>query len=144
MARYVAIVESTLPAAEVFAYLADFRSVREWDPSVKSAELTTVGEPIRVGAGFRVSVGMLGNTTSLDYETVELDAPHRLVLRGENSTVVSTDTVTVEPRGTGSVMTYDADLALKGPLKLFDPFMSLALGRLGANAKAGLVAKLNP
>lgn len=144
MARYVATVPSTRPADEVFAYLADFRSVKDWDPSVVSSEHTNDGDPIALGAQFTVAIKMLGNTTSLDYETVEFDRPRRFVLRGENSTVVSTDTVTVKETPGGCEMTYDADLQLKSVLKLADPLMGLALKKLGANAKAGLTEQLNP
>lgn len=144
MARYVATVPSTRSADDAFAYVADFRSVAEWDPSVQRAALTTDGAPIRVGAGFRVSVAMLGRTTSLDYEIVELVPGTRVVLRGESRTFVSTDTVTVVPRGTGSELTYDADLALKGVLRLADPVLGFAFGRLGQAAEAGLLEHLNP
>ena len=46
MANYTATVSSTRPPDEVFAYLADFRSVAEWDPSVRSAVHVNGGDPI--------------------------------------------------------------------------------------------------
>ena len=38
----------------------------------------------------------------------------------------------------GTLVTYDADLALKGPLKLADPLLGLAFNRVGDRALAGL------
>lgn len=144
MASYTATVPSTRPADEVFAYLADFRSVAEWDPSIAEATHTSDGAPIQIGAQFHVVASMLGRKTPLDYETMELARPSRIVLRGENSSVVSTDTITISARTGGCDVTYEAQLDLKGARKIADPLMGVALGRLGSKAKDGLHAKLNP
>ena len=74
----------------------------------------------------------------LEYVIVELDAPSTVVLRAESSTVVSLDTITFEASATGSVVTYDADLRLKGVLRLFDPLLAVAFRRIGDNARDGL------
>jgi hypothetical protein len=39
-------------------------------------------------------------------------------------------------------MTYDAELTLKGAIKLIDPLFGLAFKRLGDNAAAGLRREL--
>ena len=52
------------PAADIFAYLADFATVAEWDPGVKSAHLLG-GEPGRTGARYLVKAGFLGRTLPL-------------------------------------------------------------------------------
>lgn len=144
MANYNATVSSTRPADEVFAYLADFRSVAEWDPSIAEATHTNDGEPIQVGAQFHVVTSMLGRDTPMEYETVALERPNRIQLRGENSSAVSTDTITITASGTGCEVTYDAEIELKGVRKVAEPAMRVALGRLGDKAKSGLAAKLNP
>lgn len=144
MANYNATVSSTRSPDEVFSYLADFRSVAEWDPSITESTHTNDGEPIQVGAQFHVVTSMLGNETPMDYETVELERPGRIVLRGENSSAISIDTITIAPSGGGCEVTYDAEIELKGARKIADPLMGIALGRLGAKAKDGLSEKLNP
>ena len=68
----------------------------------------------------------------------EFEPGHRVVLRGENSTVLSVDVITVDASGDGAVLTYDADLTLKGPLRLLDPLLGLAFGRIADRALAGL------
>src|SRR5687768_965981 len=40
---------------------------------------------------------------------------------GENATIVSLDRITCEPSDGGTRVTYDADLVLKGPLRIADP-----------------------
>lgn len=144
MANYNATVNSTRSPDEVFSYLADFRSVAEWDPSITESTHTNDGEPIQVGAQFHVVTSMLGNETPMDYETVELERPRRIVLRGENNSAISIDTITIAPSGSGCAVTYDAEIELKGARKVADPLMGIALGRLGAKAKHGLEEKLNP
>ena len=144
MASYTATVPSTRPADEVFEYLADFRSVAEWDPSITESTHTNDGEPVQVGSQYHVVTEMLGSETALDYEVVELERPRKIVLRGENSSAVSTDTITVAPTGSGCEVTYQADIELKGARKIADPAMGVVLGRLGSKAQDGLREKLNP
>lgn len=144
MANYNATVTSTRSPDEVFSYLADFRSVAEWDPSITESTHTNDGEPIQVGAQFHVVTSMLGRDTPMEYETVALERPNRIQLRGDNSSAVSTDTITITASGTGCEVTYDAEIELKGVRKVAEPAMRVALGRLGDKAKSGLAAKLNP
>jgi hypothetical protein len=44
--------------------------------------------------------------------------------------------------GRGTRVTYDADLSLKGPLRLADPLLALAFRRVGDRARDGLRARL--
>jgi hypothetical protein len=145
MARYSATVSSTRPLDEAFAYLADFRSVAEWDPSVKSAVHVNGDDPITVGAMFQVTIKTTLSEIVLDYTTIELERPDRIVLRGENDSMVSVDTIVLRSNGQGGAeVTYDAQLDLKGIRKLADPLLGLAFKRLGDNARDGLRDKLNP
>ena len=57
---------------------------------------------------------------------------------GENATVVSRDRITFETIPTGTRVSYDADLRLKGPLRLADPLLGVAFNRVGGRALAGL------
>ena len=114
MAHYAATVTSPGSAAEVFEYLADFSSTAEWDPGVSEARRLNA-DPLRAGARFHVVADFLGRRVPLEYRTVEIDPPRRVVLRAETETVVSEDTITVRAlRGSGSEVTYDARLAAPG------------------------------
>jgi Polyketide cyclase / dehydrase and lipid transport len=145
MASYIATVASTRSPDEAFAYIADFRSVAEWDPTVRSAVQVNDGDPLALGAIFRVTVKTALSEIVLDYQTIELQRPDRIVLRGENNSMVSLDTIVVRDDGRGGAeVTYDAKLELKGARKLADPLLGLAFKRLGNRARDGLRDRLNP
>lgn len=141
MARYTATLHADRPVEDVFAYLADFSTTEEWDPGVVRATRNGEGT-LGVGTTFDLVASFLGRENELTYEIVEYDAPRAVTLRGENATVVSLDRITTEPDGDGTKITYDADLSLKGPLKLGDPLLKLAFGRVGDRALEGLRATL--
>ena len=122
----------------MFDYLADFSSVAEWDPGVKEAYPVNPGG-VRRGAQFKVISRFLGRDVPLTYRTVELDRPHRVVLQAISDTVVSTDTISFRPLPDGgTLVTYDADLRLKGALRLADLPMRLIFRRIGDRARDGL------
>jgi carbon monoxide dehydrogenase subunit G len=138
MARYVTVIDTPRSPEDCFAALSDFSSAAEWDPGVSRATRRE-GGPVRVGSRFDLVAGFLGREVPLTYEVTELDEPRLVVLRAENATIVSLDTITVEPREDGgSRVTYDADLRLKGLLRLGDLGLRLAFGRIGDQAAAGL------
>ena len=142
MARYVATLETPRSQEDVFAYLSDFSTTQEWDPGVAEAQRLDDG-PIAVGSRFNVVADFMGRRTPLVYAVVALDAPHSITLRGENATVVSLDTIAFEPTpGGGTRVSYDADLTLKGPLRLGDPLLKLVFNRIGDRAVDGLRAQL--
>jgi carbon monoxide dehydrogenase subunit G len=143
MARYRAALDTPRERDDVFAYISDFSTTQEWDPGVVEAERlndTTVGE----GTEFRLLSEFLGRKTALTYRIVEYDPPHAVTFRGENASVISNDRITFEAVGEGTRITYDAELALKGPLRLADPLLGLAFNRVGDRALAGLKHKLAP
>ncbi len=137
MAHYNASVDTSRPPDEMFAYLSDFSSTQEWDPGVIEAE--RLGDaPGQEGTEFRLLASFLHRKIPLTYRVVEYDPPSAVTFRGESSTVVSLDRITFEPSEIGTRITYDADLALKGPFKLADPLLALAFKRVGARALTGL------
>jgi carbon monoxide dehydrogenase subunit G len=141
MAHYKASLDTPRPPEEMFAYLSDFSTTVEWDPGVVEAE--RLGDaPVREGTEFRLVAVFLGRKTPLTYRIVEYDPPSAVTFRGESSTVVSLDRITFEPSDGGTRITYDADLALKGALKLADPLLRVAFKRVGARALAGLRSTL--
>jgi carbon monoxide dehydrogenase subunit G len=141
MAHYTASIETPRPPAETFAYLSDFSTTEEWDPGVITAE--RLGDaPIGEGTEFRVVADFLGRKAALTYRIIEFEPAEAVTLRGENATVVSLDRITFEPSDGGTRVTYDADLALKGPLRIADPLLGLAFDRVGDRALDGLAEVL--
>ena len=137
MARYKASLDTPRPPNEVFAYLSDFSTTAEWDPGVVEAE--RLGDlPIAEGSEFRLVADFLHRKTMLTYSIVEYDPPSAVTFRGENSSVVSLDRITFEPSDGGTRITYNADLALKGPFKLADTLLAFAFKRVGDRALTGM------
>jgi len=142
MAHYRGTVVSSRSAEDTFDYLADFANAAAWDPGTVSAERLDAGG-VGPGSSFRLDVRIGPGTTSIDYRIVEYERPHRVVLLGESARLRSEDTVTVVPAADGgSVLTYDAELTLKGAFALFNPFLGLGFDRIGDRGVAGLRATL--
>ncbi len=143
MAHYNASVETPRPLDEVFAYLSDFSTTEEWDPGVVEAKRVN-GAAVGHETEFRLVAEFLGRKNELAYRIVEYDPPHAVTFLGENATVVSRDRITFESTTAGTRVTYDADLVLKGPLRIADPLLGLAFKRVGDRALAGLRRTLPP
>jgi hypothetical protein len=143
VARYLTRIESALPQAEAFAYMADFANARVWDPGVSEAR--RLGDaPIGIGSAFDLVARFGGRDVPLRYAIVEYDSPRRVVLEAQRPGFVSRDTITVEPAEHGSVVHYDATLAFGGIGRLFDPIMQRIFNRVGAHATLGMQTALNP
>jgi NAD(P)-dependent dehydrogenase (short-subunit alcohol dehydrogenase family) len=124
------------PIDAVFAYLSDFTTTTEWDPGT----VRTVRERGDGGVGteYLNTSRFLGRPTQLRYLVQELDPPRRIRLRGENATVVATDTMTLTSVPAGTEVIYTAHFAFKGGAKYLAPLLRPAFRRLGDEAEVGL------
>ncbi|MBS1691669.1 MAG: SRPBCC family protein [Actinobacteria bacterium] len=125
----------------VIDYLKDFANAEEWDPGTQRCVRSDAG-PIAAGATWHNTSKILTVTAELDYTLTEL-APQRLVFVGENASSTSIDTITVQPRGDGSVVTYRADLRMKGLAKLTAPAMKVLFERIANDTEKRLTEVLN-
>ena len=142
MARYIVHVRTPMPRDEAFAYLADLTNFAEWDPGVDRVEQVE-GDGAGLGAAFDVAVMVPGRTMTLRYDTVAFDdASTTMTAVAQNALMTSEDTITIEADGNGSIVTYDAELKLKGLLGLSDPLLGLTFNQIGDRAAAGLVETL--
>ncbi len=137
MANYNATVETHWPPAAAFAYLSDFSTSEEWDPGVVRATRLS-GSVIGEGSEFELVARFLGRETTLIYRVVEYDPPNAITFLGENATVTSRDRLTFEASGRGTRVAYQADLQLKGGMRLADPLLAIAFKRVGDRALASL------
>jgi hypothetical protein len=142
MARYAATVETVWDREIAFTYLADFATIGDWDPGVaRSRRLTD--DPLTAGARFEVTTSYLGRETTLIYETIEIERTRRVLLRAETGSFTSLDEMTFDDRpGGGSLVTYDAALAMKGLARAAELPMRLAFRRIGDAARDGLRRRL--
>jgi len=135
MARYTVSIASPRSPSDAFAYMSDVTHFPEWDPGTKKA-VRLVGDG-GVGTIYELTV-KAGTTTVMRYNVIEHDAPHRLLLVAHTSLITSHDEIRVEPTATGCIVTYDAELTLNGPLRLFDRLLGVAFERIGDRAVPGL------
>ena len=81
---------------------------------------------------------------TLRYVTEEFDAPsdprrpREVLLVARTPLFSSVDRISVTPEGDGSLIVYDADVRLPGPLRLGDLGLRVVFGWIGGRAEAGL------
>ena len=138
MPHYRTTLHTPWPAQQAFEYLSDLENFADWDPGVKRSVRVT-GDGAAVGAAFDVTVGGVGRDMTLRYEIVALDVPGRVEVRAETGLLLSVDVMTFEPAADGGcLVTYDADLSLKGVFRIGNPVLGVVFGRIGDRAAAGL------
>lgn len=138
MPHYRTTVRTPWSQRRAFDYLADLEHFADWDPGVKRS-VQVSGDGAAVGSAYDVTVGSVGPDITLRYRIVALESPDRVEVRAENWSLLSVDVMTFEPAGDGGcVVTYDADLSLNGVLRLGNPVLGVAFGRIGDRAAAGL------
>ncbi|GGU17598.1 SRPBCC family protein [Nocardioides albus] len=135
-------VETSAPAAEVFDFLADFTNTEHWDPgTVRTDRVAGDGG---VGTTYANTSRFLGRTTELTYVVKAYEPGTRIVLRGENKTVVAHDTMTFVPTAAGGTsVRYVAEFDLKGMTKIVAPLLAPAFTRLGDTAAEQMRATLD-
>jgi carbon monoxide dehydrogenase subunit G len=136
MARYVTSVPTPLTPAAAFAYMADVTRFSEWDPGVQRVT-RVAGDGKSVGSAYDLAFKTIG-TTMMRYVVTQYDAPRRVLLTARTGLLTSVDEIRVVAAGAGAVVTYDAVLTLRGPLRVFDPLLARAFRRIGDRAAAGL------
>ncbi len=131
-----------LAPEQVVAYLKDFANAEEWDPGTERCELTS-GGPVQVGSTWHNTSKIAGVTTELTYTLAEL-TPERVVFRGKNDSATTEDTITVRPAGTGSEITYHAEIEVSGLMgKLAAPATKLLFEKLGRDTERQMSEVLN-
>lgn len=114
--------------------MADFSNAEGWDPATVHSRKLGEG-PIEVGARFELDMKIFGRENSIVYEVVEYDSPSRIVLRGENAGSVSIDEISVAPHESGSAVTYEATVTMKGAYKAIGPLFAPVFKKMGDEAK---------
>jgi carbon monoxide dehydrogenase subunit G len=141
MPSYTAQLSSSASPDVVFAYLAQFDNTVHWDPGVIAAHAETGGLPA-LGSVYALTLNLGGGPEVLRYHVTAYEPPVRVALEADGSKFRSHDEITVEPDGSGSKITYHAQLDLKGLLKISAPFAGCALRAAGDAAIAGLTREL--
>ena len=141
MVHYHATIDSPCGPAETFDYLATFSNAEQWDPGVLSGEQLDSG-PVRVGTRFRLVVPFLGRRLPLTYVVTRYSPAGMIALEAVSGLLRLVDWIEVAAEGDGVTVSYDADVRLRGPLRLLDPMLQRGFGAVGDRAAAGLAAAL--
>ena len=140
--RFSEHIAVSRPATDAFRYIAEFENTAEWDPGIAESRKLTDG-PVRVGSQFDVVALFRGKRQRFRYTVTEVDDGRRIVLEGVGAKATSFDAITVDPSGSGSRISYTADIQLKGLRRLAEPLLKLMLAKTGEDALAGLKQKLD-
>jgi uncharacterized protein YndB with AHSA1/START domain len=117
MAPIVSTFEIARPPDEVYAYMTDPSRFPEWQYDVTRVRIDGAGPP-GVGTRFATTrrLGRVEQTTV--QEITEVDPPSRWAARGVEGPFRPNAAVTVEARGTGSLVTVELDFEGHGIGKL--------------------------
>lgn len=141
MAHIVKTVRTAWTPEAAFAYMADFSHTAEWDPGVVAASRKDAGA-IGVGSVFDLTLQVGGRRMSLRYQVTDV-GPGRITFTARSSALESVDTVTVEPRGGGATVTYDARVHFRRLFRLADPLLALGFRGVADRAIRGLERRLS-
>lgn len=129
------------PVDVVAAYLSDFTTTTEWDPG--TVLTTRESGDGGIGTEYQNRSRFLGRETVLRYVVTEFVPGERIVLRGENKTVIAQDCLTFSPTPSGgAIVTYRAEFTFQGLARLVAPLLAPAFKRLGDEAESGLRTRL--
>jgi carbon monoxide dehydrogenase subunit G len=142
MPRLHETIETSLPAEDAFAYIADFANSQHWDPGVATAERIDPG-PVGLGARYRVNVLLRGKPSPMEYRITTYEPSTRVVLTGEGSNVSAVDEIRFEPIPSGTRIDYTADIHLGGWMRLVEPFAGGAFDKLAKDALGGMKKTLD-
>lgn len=137
MATCTTVIDTRTAPEQVWARLADFASLAEWDPGVRSAEQLTIGK-VQVGTRYRIVLRLPVGGIPVRYEVHQLSEGH-LVVRAGNRFFMLADTIDLRPSGRGTSVAYRAELAGRGAASLAEPLLALLLLRAVRRAERTLV-----
>lgn len=142
MARYVTKVLTDRPPDEVFDYMADLRHLAQWDPGT-SKVVQIEGDGGGPGTVFDVTARNGIRDITLRYVCETYSRPEHLVVVATSRLFRAEDQIRVAPSPRGTILTYEAELRLRGPLAIADPLLQRSFNRIGDRAAAGLLEVLD-
>lgn len=130
------------PKSEVFSYLADFTNAVHWDPGTERS-VPRDDSGARVGQIYDLIVVWGSRKLSMVYETTELIRGERVTFVGDGSTTRAVDTLAFSDLpDSGTQIVYSADITLKWPYRVVEPFLGAKFRQLGDKAEASLIRVL--
>lgn len=134
-------VTTSLPIEAAFDYVANFENIAEWDPGVTGVRKMT-DAPAGLGTAYDLDLNYGGSDLAMTYTITEFDAPRLVVLEGDGPRSSAIDWIAFTALDDGTRIDYEADIRLKGLLRLTEPFLGRLFARVGEGARAGLDKRL--
>jgi len=144
MPRLHETIDTALPIAEAFDFVADFANSSRWDPGVATSERLDPG-PVALGARYRLGIRMRGRVTPMEYRITAFEPTSRVVLTGDGSGIGAVDEIRFEPAtaGGGTHIDYTADIRLQGWMRLVEPFVGGTFDKIAKDALGGMQRALD-
>ena len=86
---------------------------------------------------------MGGRVAPMEYRITTYEPSRRVVLVGSGSGVDAVDDIRFEPTPDGTRIDYQAEIRLRGILRLLSPFAGGAFARIARNARDGMQRTLD-
>lgn len=137
MTRLLETARTSLTPSEAYAAVGDFENVAQWDPGVARAAKRTSG-PVEVGTIYDLELTYRDRSLEMSYTVTELVPDEKIVLEGTGGVIHAVDVISFAPDGQGTLVTYQADLTLKGIARMFQPLLRNRLAAVGVAAGNGL------
>jgi Polyketide cyclase / dehydrase and lipid transport len=133
MASFENTVTIRRPVEDVFAYLAAFENVPEWNYAIVETAKVTPG-PVGVGTAYH-QVRSVPRTSEEEFEVTVFEPPRRLEIQGQIGPFRATIGYLLDPAGGGTALRNPVELGSSGLLTLAAP---LATARVKQAVAANL------
>ena len=143
MPRIVRTITTDKPRGEVFSYLADFSNAIHWDPGTEQS-IPRNADGAKLGQVYDLVVVWGSRRLPMVYETTELVPGERVAFVGDGSTTKAVDTLTfTDVSDGGTRVVYSADISLKWPYRISEPFLRTKFVEMGDEAEESLTRVLS-
>jgi uncharacterized protein YndB with AHSA1/START domain len=126
-------VSISRPVPQVFAYLADFENIPQWNYAISRTRKVTSG-PVGVGSRY-VQQRTVPSVSEEAFDVIAYEPNRMLSIRGRLGPLPTEATYVVEPAGDATVLTNTMDVEPQGLTRVLAP---LATARLRAAVGANL------
>ncbi len=137
MTRLIETATTSLSQKDAFNHVAEFENIDQWDPGVANSTKVSPGDT-GVGTAYDLDLNYRGRSLQMTYTVTAWEPNHRVVLEGFGGPVKAIDTITFVSGDDGTIVTYQADLSLRGIAKIVQPLMGSRFNAIGEAAGEGL------
>lgn len=128
-------IEVKRPLQEVFAYVAEFSRIEEWDPAVARGHKLTPGAPAQ-GSEYRIEMKA---GFSLHYRIVELEPQRRMLMEVDSRVFTAREEIFFAATKSGiTTVRYVANFNFPRPLAAANKLYPALMDRVGKSTMKGL------